>query len=81
MSFDEQEEPKYLPVIEGRWVKCVVCGEEFKLIGGLWRDACGKMECVKKYLADGNGSVNSPEYKQYMDYCFKKVIAEEVENG
>lgn len=69
----EAYEPKI--VLGSRLLRCAECGVEFRVFGGQYMATCGATECLRSYLVAGKGSINSPEYKQFMDYCYK-VISE-----
>ena len=58
-------------------MKCVICKEREATPDS---EVCGDMDCLKKYLVSGRGSISSNPYKTFMRHC-AEVVEEQGREG
>ncbi len=58
-------------------MKCTICKEKDAMPDG---ETCENIDCIKKYLASGRGSISGNTYKTYMRYC-AQVVHEQDEKS
>ncbi len=51
-------------------MRCLICRVKDAMPTS---EVCEEMDCIKKYLASGRGSVSGTPYKEYIRHCAKVV--------